>query len=228
MHHRRTSIRATTVSLLAAVAVAAWPVPANGQEPIRVVETVNAATGERHRYVVRDLREEEIRSVQAALRNEGYVGIGWTGRLDDGTQNGLRRFQHERGLVECGCVSYETVVGLGLHPQVVASVAEGGDPRRGTEHATGSSAGIRSEILYPVGIPIYVPRPPACDDDPCDGGDGEDPEDGGESGPEGSGIVIGAPRGATGAGSTGSLAAPPGIRPAPPLPARAPSSGSPR
>lgn len=214
--------------MLATIGGGGRPGQVGAQEPVRVVETVNAATGERHRYVVRDLREAEIRSVQAALRTEGYVGIGWTGRLDDGTLAGLRRFQRERGLVECGCVSYETVVGLGLRPVVVASVAAGGDLTGTTDQAAGSSAGIRSDLLYPVGIPIYVPRPPPCEDDPCDDGDGSDPGDGEVPGAEGSGIVFGAPVGAPGPGTTGSQAVPPGIRPAPLPPARAPSSGSPR
>lgn len=220
--------RAAALCLLATIGGGSRPAQVGAQEPIRVVETVNAATGERHRYVVRDLREAEIRSVQAALRTEGYVGIGWTGRLDDGTQAGLRRFQRERGLVECGCVSYETVVGLGLRPEVVASVAADGDPTGATDQATGSSPGFRSDVLYPVGIPIYVPRPPPCEDDPCDDGDGSDPGDGEAPGAGGSGIAVGAPAGASGASTTGSQAVPPGIRPAPLPPARAPSSGSPR
>jgi len=218
--------RARALCATAAIAGASLPVAAGAQEPIRVVETVNAVTGERHRYVVRDLREEEIRSVQTALRNEGYVGIGWTGRLDDGTRDGLQRFQHERGLVECGCVSYETVVGLGLHPEVVASVAGGGEPAGTADGATGSDTGIRSGVLYPVGIPIYVPRPPPCKEDPCEDGEGGDPGDPGVPGTGGSGIIIGAPAGGSGTGTTGSLAAPPGTRPAPP--ARVPPSGSPR
>ena len=226
MHHRRSRSRTTALFALAAIAAAGLPVPACAQETVRVVEIVSAVTGERQRYVVRDLREQEIRSVQAALRNEGYVGIGWTGRLDDGTRDGLRRFQQERGLVECGCVSYETVVGLGLHPEVVASVAREGDPAGATDPATGADAGLRTGVLYPVGIPIYVPRPPPCEEDPCEDGDGDDPGDPGVPVTGGSGIIIGAPAGGSGDGTPGSQAVPPGIRPAPP--ARVPPSGSPR
>lgn len=150
-----------------------------------MVETVAESTGDRRRYVVRDLEEEEIRSVQRALREEGYVGIGWTGRLDDGTRDGLRRFQADRGLVECACVSYETVVALGLRPEVVATVsASEGVPAEGRLVDLDDYGWI-----YPVPIPVLVPRP--CPADGCGVGDTGSP-------------------GAPGA------AAPPGVRPAPP------------
>jgi hypothetical protein len=194
------------------------------QEPIRVVETVNGSTGARQRFVVRDLEAAEIRSVQAALRAQGYVGIGWTGRLDEGTTAGLSRFQRERGLLECGCVSYETVVGLGLLPEVVATVATDGAPpaRAGASGGAGSEVG--SGILYPVGIPIYVPWPPSCEPEPCEKPDGGEPGNGGEEEPTEPWVVIGAPPGGSASGESGSLATPPGIRPAPPAPARAPVS----
>lgn len=208
------------------------PAMASAQQPVRVVEAVNASTGDRQRYVVRDLEEGEIRAVQAALRSEGYIGIGWTGRLDDGTVAGLTRFQRERGLVDCGCVSYETIVALGLRPAVIATVtADGGAPGTSGD-GTAAGASISSGVLYPVGIPILVPRPPPCRPDTCDGGEEGDsgsggaPEDGADPQPDGSWIIIGVPQTGSGAAGTGSLATPPGVRPAPPADVRAPPGGS--
>lgn len=211
-----------------------FPIPAGAQESIRVVEAVRASTGERLRYVIRDLDVGEIRALQSALRDVGYVGIGWTGRLDDGTIRGLSRFQRERGLVECGCVSYETVVALGLRPEVVATVAtEAVGPAGAAADGYSGQFGLQSGVLYPVGIPIYVPRPPPCEDDPCEHGPGDGGEDGGAPGVEDSWGVIGDvpatsdPR-MPARGGTGSVASPPGIRPPPPADPRAPASGSPR
>lgn len=211
------------------------PAEAGAQESIRVVEAVRASTGERQRYVIRDLDSGEIRALQSALRKAGYVGIGWTGRLDDGTLHGLTRFQQERGLVECGCVSYETVVALGLRPEVVATVAVDPGERSGastTDAYSGGSA-LQSGVVYPLGIPIYIPRPPPCEDEPCEGeGPGDEGEGGDAPEPEDSWIVIGDAPAASDArtparGGTGSVASPPGVRPAPPADARAPTSGSP-
>ena len=112
--------RCSTAVTLGLLIAAVLPASVGAQEAVRVVEAVSGTTGDRQRYVVRDLDEAEIKAVQAALRDQGYVGIGWTGRLDDGTVEGLRRLQRERGLVECGCISYETIVALGLRPDVPA------------------------------------------------------------------------------------------------------------
>jgi hypothetical protein len=191
------------------------PASVPSQESVRVVEAVRQSTGDRQRYVIRDLDDGEIRAVQKALRGQGYIGIGWTGRLDDGTVEGLRRFQQERGLVECGCISYETIVALGLRPEIVASIPAGSSAATSETYESRYRSGYTSGIYYPIGIPIYVPRPPPCEKDPCDGG--EDGEDG--SG-DGAGIGIGSP-GASNSGTSGRsgmTAVPPGIRPAPPTP----------
>jgi hypothetical protein len=186
---------------------AALPTPSVAQDAVRVVEAVSGVTGERQRYVVRDLEEAEIKAVQTALREQGYVGIGWTGRLDDGTVAGLSRFQRERGLVECGCISYETIVALGLRPEVVATVSADPDPGASGGYASGYRSGISSGIYYPVGIPIYVPRPPPCEEDPCAEHHGDRPDDGSQ-------VTTGSP-GVPGSGGSAGTAVPPGIRPAP-------------
>lgn len=200
---------------VAALAATVMPASVPAQESVRVVEAVSQTTGDRQRYVVRELDEGEIKAVQTALREQGYIGIGWTGRLDDGTVDGLRRFQQERGLVECGCISYETIVALGLRPEIVASIPTGSYAATSETYESRYRSGYTSGIYYPIGIPIYVPRPPPCEKDPCDGSEG------GEDGTgDGSGIPIGSP-GASGSGASGrsgTTAVPPGIRPAPPTP----------
>lgn len=203
--------RFSTAGCFAILVAAVLPAPAGAQEAVRVVEAVSEATGNRQRYVVRDLDEAEIRAVQAALRDEGYIGIGWTGRLDDGTVEGLGRLQRERGLVECGCISYETIVALGLRPEVVATFPADPAPGAGGGYISGYGSSVSSGIYYPVGIPIYIPWPPSCEDDPCDGNGG------GNGGGDGSHITIGNP-GASGSNGSGMTAVPPGIRPAPPTP----------
>ncbi len=175
------------------------------QDAVRVVETVTEGTGDRRRYVVRDLDEDEIKAVQRALRDQGYVGIGWSGRLDDGTRDGLRRFQERRGLVACACVSYETIVALGLLPEVVATVAApvgGGDPGSTDVHAGPA-------WVYPVAIPVGVPRP--CGEKGCEGPQPPSP-------PSGEGEPL----------PPVDVTAPPGIRPAPPVDARPTLPSDPR
>jgi hypothetical protein len=205
--------RILSAAVLTLAAAEALPTTAVAQDAVRVVEAVSEATGDRQRFVVRDLDQAEIKAVQAALRGEGYIGIGWTGRLDDGTIDGLNRFQRERGLVECGCISYETIVALGLRPEVVATFAADPASAAAGGYVSGYGSSIGSGIFYPVGIPIYVPRPPPCEDDPCDGGGGNGGNGDGDGG--GSHITIGNPA-VSGSNGSGMTAVPPGIRPAPP------------
>ncbi len=211
MTHLRS--RFSTAGCFAVLIATTLPAPAYAQNVVRVVEAVSESTGDRQRYVVRDLEDSEIKAVQAALRDQGYVGIGWTGRLDDGTVEGLWRLQRERGLVECGCISYETIVALGLRPEVVATFQADPAPGAAGGYVSGYGSSVSSGIYYPVGIPIYIPRPPPCKDDPCDG----DGDEGGSGDGDGSHIAIGTP-GVSGSSGSGMTAAPPGIRPAPPTP----------
>jgi len=134
---------------------------------VRVVETVDPVSGARYRQAVYDLTKKEIKAVQRALRTDGYLGVGWTGQLDHGTIKALNELQEERGLYQCGCVSYETIVALGLKPDVqVMTVAVG---------ATSASAygtddlyrrGYRSGVYYPIAVPIFVPVDPGEPDAP--------------------------------------------------------------
>ena len=113
-------------------------------------------------------RRRRSRRCSEALRADGYLGVGWTGQLDHGTVKALNELQEERGLYECGCVSYETIVALGLKPAVqVTTVAVGGTS--GTAYGTDDPylSGYRSGIYYPIAIPIFVPVDPDNPDGPA-------------------------------------------------------------
>jgi len=198
-----------TVLLAAVVATLHAPEPVRAQSSdydVRVVETVDPVSGARYRQTVYDLTKAEIKAVQRALREDGHLGVGWTGRLDDGTIRALNELQEERGLYMCGCVSYETIVALGLKPEVlVTTVAVGGTsaPAYGTDDRYRS--GFQSGIYYPIAVPIFVPVDP---DDP-------DAPDGGVPARVPGAVPTYPPPGAV----------PPGIRPLPP-PTRVIPSGS--
>ena len=131
---------------------------------IRVVETVDPVSGARYRQAVYDLTHKEIKAVQRALREDGYLGVGWNGQLDHGTVKALNELQEERGLYQCGCVSYETIVALGLKPDVlVTTVAVGGTSGNAYAADDPYFRGYRSGIIYPIAVPIFVPVDP---DDP--------------------------------------------------------------
>lgn len=88
-------------------------------ETIRVVERVDRQGRRIERTVVDGLLPAEILAVQSALAEAGFGPGAMTGALDQATRGALRRFQIARGLSICGCVSYETVVALGIVPEVV-------------------------------------------------------------------------------------------------------------
>ena len=176
---------------------------------VRVVETVDPVSGARYRQAVYDLTKNEIKAVQRALREDGYHGVGWTGQLDHGTIKALNELQAERGLYQCGCVSYETIVALGLKPDVqVTTVAVGGTSAAAYGADDRYRSGYSSGVYYPIAVPIFVPVDPDDPDSP-DGPDGGVPASG----------TIGAPT------YPPPGAVPPGIRPLPP-PTRVIPSGS--
>ncbi|MCL7960090.1 MAG: hypothetical protein M8861_07860 [marine benthic group bacterium] len=176
---------------------------------IRVVETVDPVSGARYRQAVYDLTKKEIKAVQRALREDGHLGVGWTGQLDHGTVKALNELQVERGLYQCGCVSYETIVALGLKPDVqVTTVAVGGTSTAAYGADDRYRSGYSSGIYYPIAVPILVPVDPDDPDAP-DEPAGDVPASG----------AIGAPT------YPPPGAVPPGIRPLPP-PTRVMPSGS--
>ena len=199
--------RSLPAALLALTFLISAPLPVAAQGSsagdIRVVETVDPVSGARYRQAVYDLTKKELKAVQRALRKDGYLGVGWTGQLDHGTVKALIELQEERGLYQCGCVSYETIVALGLKPDVlVTTVAAGGASASayGTDDRYGS--GYQSGWIYPIAVPIFVPVDP---DDP----DGRIPASGATA------TTTWPPPGAV----------PPGVRPLPP-PTRVIPAGS--
>jgi hypothetical protein len=167
----RTGLTTTFLAGLCVAVCIAAPEDARAQRSgsdgdVRVVESVDPVSGRRYRQTMYDLTKKEIRAVQRALRAAGYLGVGWTGRLDHGTVRALNELQEDRGLYRCGCVSYETVVALGLQPVIeVVTVSVGGtvsaeDWMPGwTCHTCGSG------IYYPVAVPILWPVGPGGSED---------------------------------------------------------------
>ena len=90
---------------------------------IRVIEIVDPYSGERDRRVADDLTVAEISRLQHALAAAGFDPGRATGQWNATTRLELGRFQASRGLLQCECVTYETLVALRIHPQVVASIS---------------------------------------------------------------------------------------------------------
>jgi len=188
--------------------------PANGQVVrragnigMRVIEVYDPATGDRVRRVAEDLTPSEISAVQRALGSQGYRVSTATGTLNPETRNALTEFQSERGLVICGCISYETVLALGLKPQVSQTIV-------------GRTSGVSGlnrnrslvDVVYaiPVPVPVLPPRLPGEPDipEPPNGPDGPAPPvgSGGQPPTRGLGFTTGVP-----------LLPPPAIAPLSPL-----------
>ena len=89
---------------------------------IRVIEILDPSTGHRVREVAQDLTQPEISRIQRALASAGFDPGRATGVLSATTLVALDRFQSSRGLIRCGCVSYETILALGIRPDVVATL----------------------------------------------------------------------------------------------------------
>lgn len=81
---------------------------------IRVVETVDRRTGRTARDVVTHPLPAEILRVQIELARRGHDPRVRSGVLDEPTRRALRRFQIAESLTICGCLTYETVVALGI------------------------------------------------------------------------------------------------------------------
>lgn len=141
-----------------------------GRAGIRVIEVYDPATGDRVRRVTEDLTPSEISAVQRALGGQGYRVSVASGKLNPDTRGALTEFQSDRGLVICGCVSYETVIALGLKPRV-------------SQTLVGTTAGVTGlnrhrslvDVVYaiPVPVPVLPPRVPEGPDEP-EGPEGPD------------------------------------------------------
>lgn len=86
---------------------------------VRVVEARSRFSGQLVRQVVEDLEPAEILRVQVELGRAGFDPKFRNGIVNTATRRELRRFQIARGLRICSCVSYETVIALGIRPQLL-------------------------------------------------------------------------------------------------------------
>ncbi len=103
----------------------AVPAPAPAQDTIepassvRVVEARNRVSGQVVRQVVENLEPAEVLRVQVELGRAGFDPRFRNGVVNTSMRRALRRFQVARGLRICSCVSYETVIALGIRPQLL-------------------------------------------------------------------------------------------------------------
>jgi hypothetical protein len=159
---------------LAALALALAPSsgiaqPAVAPAPaIRVIEFVDPYSGERDRRVADDLTEAEISRLQNALAAAGFDPGRATGVWNAATREELGRFQASRGLLRCECLTYETLVALGIRPQVVASIhaAHGSGYGSttimlGTTHGRHLGGGHGSGIVVGHGPSVFAGHQPA-------------------------------------------------------------------
>lgn len=143
---------------------------------IRMVAAYDPTTDVRTFASIEPMSGTEILAIQTALANAGTDPGPLDGQLGPGTRRALERFQRQRGLDVCGCVSYETVIALGLRPLVVQTVigtapeAHGVEvflpkgpppaPRAGPEQS-GTPAGQETPAgqgVDPGQVPSYVER----------------------------------------------------------------------
>ncbi len=119
---------------------------------IRVLETVQPASGRRSLHVMEGLSPAEIRAVQEALRAVGFAAAWREGHLDPFTRGALQRFQTQRGLAVCACVSLETLIELGLGVQVAETVVL----EEPTEAPPAPAVREEAESSPPLAPPVVV------------------------------------------------------------------------
>lgn len=127
-----------TVAVLAAAPAARAQDRIDPAPTVRVVQSADPVTGEIARWVVENPAPAEILRVQVELARAGYDPAVRSGQLDGATRRALSDFQTARGLMICGCLTYETIVALGIRPQVSDLVSGGAGGSSGA--GVGSSA----------------------------------------------------------------------------------------
>lgn len=173
---RRTRARGRMRLALAAGALSVCPGRSEAQVApeggIRVLETVQPASGRRSLHVMEGLSPAEIRAVQEALRAAGFAAAWREGHLDPFTRGALQRFQTQRGLAVCACVSLGTLIELGLGVQVAETVVleepTEVPPAPAVQEGAESSSPLEPPVVvnygsyYPYGViflaPFYHPR----------------------------------------------------------------------
>lgn len=135
---------------------------------IRVIEIVDPYSGERDRRVADDLTAAEISRLQHGLAAAGFDPGRATGQWNATTRLELGRFQASRGLLQCECVTYETLVALRIPPQVVASISAPLDAGRGSttvvlvpDHGRHIGRAHGSGIVVGHGPSVFVGHQPA-------------------------------------------------------------------
>ncbi len=86
---------------------------------VRVIEARSRVGGQLVRQVVEDLEPAEVLRVQIELGRAGFDPKFRNGVVNTSTRRALRRFQIARGLRICSCISYETVIALGIRPELL-------------------------------------------------------------------------------------------------------------
>lgn len=92
---------------------------------VRVVESRDPVSGQVARWVVENPTPAEVLRIQVELARAGFDPRIRSGVLDGPTRRALSSFQTARGIVICGCLTYETIVALGIRPQVVDFASSG-------------------------------------------------------------------------------------------------------
>jgi len=113
---------------------------------IRVVQFLDRRTGRTVRDVVAHPSPAEVLRVQVELGRSGFDPGLRSGVVDEPTRRALRRFQIDQGLTICGCLTYETIVVLGIRSRVVDH-----------DHGERASSGVHARDR----VHVVVPGPPA-------------------------------------------------------------------
>ena len=132
---------------------------------IGVIETVDPASGRRSLHVLEGLGHAEVRTVQRELARAGFEVPWRAGELDAFTRGALQRFQTQRGLAVCACVTIETLIELGIPTRIVQTIVLEDAPL--PEAAPGARVGgvpqdeapgyVEYDSYYPYGVAYLVP-----------------------------------------------------------------------
>ena len=127
---------------------------ATARREVRVLETVEPSTGRRSLHVMEGLSPDEVRAVQRALSRAGFEEPWREASLDPFTRGALQRFQTQRGLAVCACVSLETLIELDLRVRVAETIVLE-EPQRPETQVVGDVADA-GEVGPRDATPTYV------------------------------------------------------------------------
>jgi hypothetical protein len=133
---------------------------------IGVIETVDPASGRRSLHVLEGLGHAEVRAVQRELARAGFEVSWQAGALDAFTRGALQRFQTQRGLAVCACVTIETLIELGIPTRIVQTIVLEAAPLPEVAPGARAGGGAPEEAIpgyvgygsyYPYGVAYLVP-----------------------------------------------------------------------